>query len=273
MSMRGEVAIAISALLMSTVSIFVRNINADAITVTFLRFSTAFLFISIFMLIIQQKPMIKEFKPIILLSIFNVSTVICYISAIQSLEVATAALLLYMAPIYVLPIAYVSGERIELKTWIALPLGILGLYLMLSPYATISIGLILGVLSGVSYALVFYTSKIARRKHNPFEINFYTLMFGSLVLLPYFILNPIKDNIFWIFGLGLIPTAIPFVLFTYGIKYVRVQVAPILALLEPLSATIIGYIVFKEVLTFKQIIGAILILASTFIAWSEREKL
>ncbi len=271
--MRGELAIAISALLMSTVSIFVRNISADAITVTFLRFSTAFIFVSIFMLLTKQKPRIRERKPILLLSIFNVSTVVCYISAIQSLEVATAALLLYMAPIYVLPMAYLSGEEIKPKTWIALPLGISGLYLMLSPYATISMGLILGVLSGVCYAFVFYTSKLARRAHNPFEINFFILLFGSVVLFPYFVLNPVRDSIFWIFGLGLIPTAIPFVLFTYGIKYVRVQIAPILALLEPLSATVIGYIVFKEVLAFKQVIGAILILLSTLIAWSEREKL
>ena len=264
--MRGETSILISALLMSTVSIFVRNIEGDAVSITFLRFSSALLFLTIFSILSKEFPAVRD-RSLIYLGIVNVSTVVCYISAIQTVQVGTAALLLYMAPVYVLPIAAVTGERIERKTWIAVPLGITGLYLMLSPYAEISLGLVLGVLSGVSYAFVFFYSKRARMKHSSFQITFFNLAFGSAILLPYFLFRGVSGSLPWILGLGLVPTAIPFVLFAYGIKYVKVQRAPILALVEPLSATFIGYIYFSEILTAKQIMGAMLIFASIIIAW------
>lgn len=272
--MRGEISLITSALLMSTLSIFVRNINANALSITFLRFTTALMFISSFIFITKQKPKVRDLS-LVQLSMFNLMTVIFYIYAIQKLEVATAALLLYMAPIYVLPLAWLSGEKVERITWIAIPVGLLGLYLMLTPYASVNLGLIFGVLAGICYAFVFHFSKEARKKHDPFEITFFNLLFSSLVLLPYFALFPPVfsfETMKWSVGLGLVPTAVPFVLFTYGIKYVKVQKAPLFALIEPLSASVIGFAVFGEILTQKQIIGAILIILSISLAWRKSEE-
>ncbi len=266
--MRGELTLTISALMMSTVSIFVRNVEGDALVVTFLRFSSAFVFVAIVSALTGEIPR-KFDKPLLLLPISTLGTVVFYIYAIQTVEVATAALLLYMAPVYVIPISMLMGERIERKTLLALPLGIFGLYLMLSPYGELSSGLILGLLSGICYAGVFVLSKEARRIHSPLEITFMNLGVGSALLLPYFLLFGSISSLAWVLGLGLIPTAIPFVLFAFGIKYVKVQRAPILALVEPLSASVIGYLYFGEILAVKQIIGAAMILTSVFLAWRD----
>ncbi len=266
--MRGEVAIVASALMMSTVSIFVRHIEGDAVSVTFLRFFSALIFVAFFSLITEQYRF-KINRVLMAFALANVVTVVCYISAIQGVEVATAALLLYMAPVYVLPIAALRGERIEPKTWVAVPLGIGGLYLMLSPYAELTPALVLGVASGVAYAFVFILSKEARKKYTPVQISLFNLAFGSLVLLPHFFVKGADYSLEWVVGLGLIPTAAPFLLFTYGIKYVKVQRAPILALVEPLSASLIGFLYFGEVLTLKQVVGAALILVSVSLAWRE----
>jgi drug/metabolite transporter (DMT)-like permease len=267
--MRGAAAMTAAAFLMSTVSVFVRNIEADALNITFLRLSTALVFVSVFVFATGQMPRVKD-RSVVILAVFNVLTVFSYITAIRELEVATAALLLYMAPIYVLLFAWISGEKINRKTFIALPSGLLGLYLMLTPYPELDTGIFFGIISGLSYALVFYFAKKARMRHSSFEVTFFNLAFSTLILLPYFIVNPpINAEIKWVVGLGLIPTAIPFFLFNYGIKYLKVQMAPIIALVEPLSAAIIGYIVFGEILSLYQIIGAAMILTSVAIAWSE----
>lgn len=263
----GGLAIVSSALLMSTVSVFVRNLEGDAVSITFLRFSSAFLIISLLCLITREIPAVN--RVLLLLSFFNLLTVISYITAIQNLEVATAALLLYMAPVYVIPISILMGEKVELKTLVALPLGIGGLYLMLTPYAELNLGLIFGIFSGTSYALVFILSKEARKKHSPLQITLFNLGTGSLILLPYFMLHGAISNFLWVVGLGTIPTAIPFTLFAYGIKYVNTQKAPILALIEPLSAAMIGYIYFGEILALNQVLGAAMILMSVVIAWRE----
>ncbi len=266
--MRGEASILTSAVLMGTLSIFVRNIHGDALSVTFLRLSFGLAFLVIFMAIFREKPKVED-SSLILLSIANLVTIACYIAAIQGMAVGMAALLLYMAPVYVLPIAALTGEPIEKITWLAVPIGIFGLYLMLTPYSKITPAVLFGVLSGIAYAFVFYYSKKAREKHSSLQIAVFNLAVGTIVLLPYFLLHRANFSIAWVLGLGFIPTAVPFVLFAYGIKYIKVQRAPILALMEPVTATVVGYLYFSEFLTLKQLVGAALILLSISFAWRE----
>ncbi len=266
--MRGEASILTSAILMGTLSIFVRNIHGDALSVTFLRFSFGLAFLIAFLAIFREKPKVED-SSLVLLSIANLVTIACYIAAIQGMEVGMAALLLYMAPVYVLPIAALTGEKIERITWLAVPLGIFGLYLMLTPYSSITPAMVFGIISGIAYAFVFYFSKKAREKHSSLQITVFNLAVGTAVLFPYFLLHRIHFSIAWAAGIGFIPTAVPFVLFAYGIKYIKVQRAPILALMEPVTATIVGYLYFSEFLTLKQLIGAALILLSVSLAWRE----
>lgn len=267
--MRGEVAILCSALLMGTVSIFVRNVAGDAIFVTFLRLFFATLFLSIFGLLRKERLAIS--KTLLILALLNLLTIFSYISAIQSIEAGVAALLLYMAPLYVTILAYASGERIERSTILALPAGLLGLYFMLSAYLELKTGIIFGIVSGITYAFVFKFSKKAREFHSAFQISFFNVFFGSMILLPYFLIESESFSILWAMGLGLFPTAIPFLLFAYGMKQVKLQKAPLIALVEPMFAVVIGYVYFNEILSLRQIFGAILILSATAISLKRSE--
>lgn len=266
--MRGEIAILCSAMLMSTVSIFVRNTASDALIVTFLRLFFATFFLSIFGFLRRETFSIS--KTLLILAFLNLATICSYISAIQSVEAGVAALLLYMAPIYVTLLAYVSGEKIEKSTIFAIFIGLFGLYLMLSAYVNLGMGLVFGIVSGLTYALVFKFSKKAREFHSAFQISFFNVFFGSIILLPYFLLKSADFSIYWAIGLGIVPTAIPFMLFAYGMKHVKLQKAPLLALVEPMFAVLIGYLYFGEVLSLKQMIGAILILSATAISLKSR---
>jgi drug/metabolite transporter (DMT)-like permease len=260
--------VVVAAALMGSLSIFVRNLPLHPVQLAFFRIFIAFLFLALFIAIKRKGVVIREPKIIAGLVIVNTLTIASYIAAIQIVEVATAALLLYMAPIYVIPIAHLTGEQIEGYTWIALPLGILGLYFMLSPYGTLSLGLICGLVSGMSYAAFFILIKKARAVMSALHITFIYLGFASLLLSPSLFLFPLQEvNPFWLIGLGLIPTAIAFTLFSYGIKYCRVEQAPLFALVEPVTAGIFGFIVFSEVFGLKQLFGAILILISVALAW------
>ncbi len=119
------------------------------------------------------------------------------------------------------------------------------------------------------YAGVFILSKKARVKHTPLRITFYNLGLGSVALSPYFALYGELSNLMWAAGLGTIPTAIPFVLFAYGVKYVKMQRAPILALVEPVCAGVVGYLYFGEHLQLIQLFGGAMILAGVLIAWRD----
>jgi drug/metabolite transporter (DMT)-like permease len=256
---------------MGSLAIFVRNIDANPILITFFRLFFGMLFIAPFVRNLE----IKKPKIVFVVALMNLTTILFYIASIQMVEAATAALLLYMAPIYVIVILLFTGESIDRRSLLALPLGLLGLYLMLSPYGGISLGIAFGILSGLSYAVLFILMKRVREFMSSVHITFINLAIPSLALTPFVLLysseaiGVLTSNLYWILGLGLIPTALAFTIFSYGIKFCKTEKAPILALIEPVAAGIFGYYFFGEVLTLKQIAGASLISFSVAVAHSK----
>ncbi|MFO7967484.1 MAG: EamA family transporter, partial [Archaeoglobaceae archaeon] len=239
----------------------------------FFRMFLGFLFLSVPIILSGKKPVINNHRIMAAIIVINTVVITSYITAVQMIEAATAALLLYMAPIYVLPAAYLKGARIDKGTWIALPVGLIGLYFMLTPYGELSIGLVAGVVSGLCLASIFFLMKTARRSMSSLHITFVNLGFASLLISPSLLIFPLRDvDILWLLGLGLIPSAIAFTLFYYGIKYCNVEQAPLFGLIEPLAAAIIGYIVFEEILGSEQMVGGLIILISVALAWKKIER-
>ncbi len=262
-------AVVIAGILMGSLAIFVRNIPADPITITFFRLSLG----TVFLLPFVRGIRLAHPKLVLSVAIVNLATILCYIASIKMVEVATSALLLYMAPIYVTLYVWLRGEKVSRSSLIALPLAILGLYLMLTPYGRMSPGIAFGILSGVFYAMLFILMKKVRAFMSSTHITFLSLAISSVVLSPVLFRSNIAEifvqRYVWILGLGLIPTALAFTLFNYGIKFCKTEKAPIFALVEPVSAGIFGYVVFGEILTFKQMVGAGLILLGVLLAYKE----
>ena len=92
------------------------------------------------------------------------------------------------------------------------------------------------------------------------------LAIASLLLLPSLSFGIPKVSISWLLCLGLVPTALAFTLFNFGIKYCKIEQAPLFALVEPVAAGFFGYMLFGEVLNGLQLCGAALILLSVAIA-------
>lgn len=264
-------AVVVAGVLMGSLAVFVRNVDANPVVVTFFRFA----FGSIFLLPFVKDLRVTRHGLVLAVAVTNLVTVLCYIASIQMIEVATSALLLYMAPVYVTLYVWLKGDEISRTSLSALPLAIFGLYLMLSPYGCLSVGLIFGLLSGIFYAGLFILIKRIREFMSSTHVTFLSLILSTAMLTPmvslFFneIVTAITQKIAWIFGLGLIPTALAFTLFNYGIKFCKTEKAPIFALVEPVSAGLFGYFVFGEILTIRQIIGAGLILFGVALAYAE----
>jgi|Deesub1362B_J571_1020462.scaffolds.fasta_scaffold00391_27 drug/metabolite transporter (DMT)-like permease len=262
----------IASILMGSLAIFVRNNPLHPLQIVFFRTFIGFLFLSIPVILSKERFEIKMPGKVIAIIVVNLLTITTYIAAIQQIEVATAALLLYMAPIYVLPVAYFLGEKISKTTWVSLPVGLAGLFLMLTPYGELSSGIALGLMSGICYAAMFFLMKNIRSYMSSLHITFIFLGANALIVSPSLVLIPLESvSLWWLLGLGLIPTAIAFTLFYYGLKYCRVEQAPLFALVEPVSAAIFGYVFFSEILAVKQIAGGVMILISVLLAWEGRK--
>jgi len=266
------VAIVISAIMMGSLAVFVRNVHMHPTQVAFFRLFMGLVYLSVLVAVTKERLKLEKPKLVLTLAVTNVLTITFYIASIQLVEAATAALLLYMAPIYVVPIAHLMGERVDKRSWFTIPIGIAGLYLMLTPYGNLNLGILFGFLSGVSYSFMFVLTKKVREFMSSIQITFVNFLVAVILLSPTLVIFPPRVDLttfYWILALGLIPTALPFVLFNYGIKYCKVEQAPVLALIEPVSAGFFGYIVFSELFELKQFVGAGLILFSVFMALKE----
>jgi drug/metabolite transporter (DMT)-like permease len=143
----------------------------------------------------------------------------------------------------------------------------------------LSYGVLIGILSGFTYAIfMFYTKKIyIFRNNNLSEISakgdidiliaWFSTCFIIILSLPFGILDLFKLTLtewLYVLILGLIPTALPFILFNIGLKNDKGGNILILSYIEPLVATING-IFFQQIFSIYTIIGGALILIANII--------
>lgn len=200
-----------------------------------------------------------------------------YINAILSLGVAVAAVLLYTAPVWVAVIAWrFLGEKLTRAHLVALLLTLSGSALVAQIYQPgllrlNAMGIVWGLLSGLTYGLWSVFNKIGVRHTDPWTLQCYGMLVGSVVLLVLQPLQPLAGalhnsaTIFWLLLLALGPTVGASVAYAAGVRSVPVSVASLIATLEPVLAALLAYLVFGETLSAGQIAGGVLILAAVWL--------
>lgn len=260
--------------------VFVRTLMAngiDSTTLLFLRFSIAILPILIAILVTDRNLFKIDLKDITLFLVCAMCIVglnLCYNESMGSIPLSLAAVLLSLAPIYVLVIAYFAfREKITNKKLICMALAIFGCILMTGVLETdLSnlpvYGIIAGIGAGLFWAVYLMASKksIENGKHT-FTILIYSIVFISIGLIPFtnfgqithFIsLNPVLVIVFLIMH-STLSFALPYIFSTLSLNYIDSGISSImLSGTEPFAALIFGLIFYSEVPTFMMSCGFIL---------------
>lgn len=199
----------------------------------------------------------------------------CYFSTIAVTSLSVAAILLYTAPSFVMILSrIIFKEPITIRKIISLILAFSGCILVSglgkNEMNITFVGFIIGLGSGVGYALYSIFGRIALEKgYNPLTITAYTFIFASLGVLPltdlrlitsYSLINKFNFGFCSLFAIA--STILPFLLYTIGLKHIEGGKASVMASIEPVVATIIGIFLFKEKLTFLSTMGIFLVLLS-----------
>ena len=252
--------------------VFVRTLMAngiDSTTLLFLRFSIAILPILIAILVTDRnlfKIYLKDIPLFLVCAMCIVGLNLCYNESMGSIPLSLAAVLLSLAPIYVLVIAYFAfREKITNKKLICMALAIFGCILMTGVLETdLSnlpvYGIIAGIGAGLFWAVYIMASKksIENGKHT-FTILIYSIVFISIGLIPFtnfgqithFIsLNPVLVIVFLIMH-STLSFALPYIFSTLSLNYIDSGISSImLSGTEPFAALIFGLIFYSEVPTF-----------------------
>jgi len=200
-----------------------------------------------------------------------------YILAVDLTSVATAAVLLYTAPVWVMLLAWrLYGEPLGARQLAALGLAFAGCALVAGAYDPAllrvnAVGLLAGLTAGLTYALYSIFSVPALRRYSSWTVVTWAVGFGALTLAPLVlvqgaaafapILTPSAAWL-WLLGLALGPTVGALALYTTGLKHVPAGVASVTATLEPVVATLLAVVALGERLAPPQIFGGALILAA-----------
>ncbi len=194
---------------------------------------------------------------------------VCYFSTIQMTTLATASILLYTAPCFVMLMSAVFfKEPITAQKLAALALAFGGCVLVsgLTAGGITPLGLLTGVGSGLGYATYSIFGKVALKKYHTFTLIFYTFVVSTVCLLPFAGAGEAADILvhsgrgaLMALGLGLVSTFMPYVCYTTGLESVEAGKASVLAFAEPMVATISGILVYHEKLHLMNAVGIVLI--------------
>ena len=202
----------------------------------------------------------------------------CYFSAITLSSMSVAAVLLYTSPVFVtLMSALLFREAITPVKATALAVTFAGCVLVTGLFPlgqnTISLPVVLfGLGSGFGYALYSIFGKFVLKKYAPATVTFYTILFCAIFSLP---LSGLRTNLSaladwraWAgaLGVGVLCCALPYHLYTAGLREAEPGRAAILATIEPFVAAGLGILLFHEAVTpwkllgMGAILGAVLLL-------------
>ena len=203
---------------------------------------------------------------------------VCYFTAITMMSLSTAAILLYTSPVWIMIMSVIFfHEKLDSRKVIALVLAFAGCVLVsgISGGGMTPTGLLVGLGSGIGYALYSILGTIALRRYSPYTVTTYTFIFAAvgswIICRPADMTGKFSNAAdlgfltAFCFLTAVITAVIPFLAYTLGLERMEAGKAGIIATIEPMVATLIGIVVFSEPLTLMSGLGILLILSAVVI--------
>lgn len=196
-----------------------------------------------------------------------------YFLSIEEGSVAVAVTLMYSAPVFVYLVSFtLKLERSTPLKWGAIVLVVVGIVLLTKVYDISTsgitfIGVGAGILAGLSYAIFIFGFKNAAYHGSPQAI--LSIAFAVLVAILIWpsdngqlveVLNTPDWPLFAI--LGVLGAGFSFILYILGLKETAPAVASIVAMVEPVTASLFGVFILNETLVGVQLVGMALILVT-----------
>lgn len=283
MKKRAFLFVILAGLLWGSSVIFV-NVLApfgfSSLQMTFVRSVVSFVCLFIYAVIKDRSIFKVTFKELIINTLVGITffgTATCYFFAMQATSPSTAVVLMYLAPVIVLIYSVLFlGEKLTFLKGTSVFAMLIGCGLVsgiIGGLAFKPLGLAIGFLSGLSYALYNIFTKIGtKNKINPITITLYCFLVASVV--SFFSCNPSQIPVFMagnvlktsvlLIMMGICTCVLPYFFYTMGMKDLPAGTASALGIVEPMAATVLSVVFFKEELSIFKFIGIILILGATF---------
>jgi drug/metabolite transporter (DMT)-like permease len=252
--------------------------GVDPLETAFFRAAIAFLAIAA-AVAISNRPLLRVQRgDLWLFAAFGVVSIAAfffvYLYAISRTSVATAAILLYTAPVWVIVLSRIFfHEPLTRGKVLAVVLAVAGCVLVVRGYDPRSLrlnfpGVLAGLASGFTYGMYSIFGKTALRRYSPLTTLVYALGIGTVVLggaaVSAGALSVAHPAAGWaaVVYLSLVTTLLAQWLYLSGLGEVEAGRASLVATFEPVVAAFLGYAALGERLERWQIVGGLLVLSA-----------
>jgi DME family drug/metabolite transporter len=207
---------------------------------------------------------------------------LAFFAAVKDTGVAVGTIVaLGSAPTLAGAFEWVLERRAPSRAWaLATALALAGVTMLAGGGASVSApGVLLAIIAGASYAAYTLSAKrMLQDGHAPETVMAVAFGLGALLLAPVLAGTGAgwlthADGLGLAVFLGVVPTALAYLLFARGLKRLTAAETATLTLAEPLTAALLGVIVLSERLSAPAAAGAALVLAGLLVlAAPERRR-
>lgn len=261
-----------------------KGVSVDSIL--FFRYGIAVLILGVVLLLDKQSFKIsrKQAGVLLVLGLLYTSSSIFLFEAYKYIPSGLATTLIFLYPVLVALIMVFLRVLPSWQVWLAIVATFGGVILMTqsnSSHEINPIGVLLSLGSALVYALfivIINRSKVISNISNSL-LTFYALLVGAIIFLFRIatsdgnIMAGIDSNVDWlnIVGLAILPTIVSTATLAIATRNIGATKASVLGVFEPITAILVGTLVFGEALTNNIIIGILIAMfAVTFMIISTK---
>jgi len=276
---QGYLLVAGAFLIMGLIGVLVDWATAPESALLVIRFATAGLVLGA--VFARRRPLAGAGAPgvwprLLLMGLVDSLALLLFFVAIRGTSVAIGMFLQFLAPVWVALIApRVFRARTEGIVYPALGLALAGLVVILAPslfgegIGLTAWGVAAGLTAGVSYAVFQLVVKDLTKRVSAVTIVFTEVWLDMLILLPLALWQTVgagyhlttRDLVAGVI-LGVVCTALAYMMWTFGMGLIKVQHSSILGYLEPVSAPLYALLLLGQGISVWTVIGGALIVVA-----------
>lgn len=244
--------------------------GVPVLVMLFFRYGISAFLLAAWMLVKKEKFRVRgrELGLLALLGVLFACSSIFLFASYTYIPSGLATTLVYLYPVFVALLMVFLRFYPSWQTWLSIAATFGGILLLSSPSpgAVIRVpGVILAILSALSYAFyLVIINRSGRIKHvSEHTLTLYALLAGMLLFA---ILRAIQGGHFaegidtpadWanLLGLALVPTMISMLTLAISTRFIGPTKTSVLGVFEPLTAILVGTLLFGEPLTWKMAVG------------------
>ncbi|CCC82415.1 DMT family transporter [Thermoproteus tenax] len=252
-------------------SVSILSIYSGLPSPVFVFFRVFFTALSLLLLLRNVKVQLLRDRLIAASGVFLALNWIFLFYSVAMLPVSIAVMIYYTGPVFSMFVMHFIGEKLSRVKLLSAAISFAGLSVIINPFVTMgsegagaSLGLILAILSGVSYGLLIVFNKLSvGRLANPLELVLCQTLISTAITFPFLLILHFELNAYSIAIVlvsALVNTLLALFLWYDALRKISVHTASILSYLDPVFATLFAYIFLGQVPAKTTMLGGALII-------------